>query len=473
MKKLIFACLVLCLAFCLFGCYNRSKTIKVGTIEEFLNSGADYNDVIQLTNDIDFADYEWTPRGIFYLDGNGYSLKNLSMEVADGDDIGIFTSFRSIKNVTFENVSITYYGKGSNIGGIIGKLNDDNNYDFYYLENVKITGKIYAPSASNVGGVIGYIRDVQPNLKNVEADIEVTGKDCVGGIVGKIGYAEKLDTLFDQIMGNSGTKYSTIGINILESTNHGTITSIGECAGGIVGAFYDKSGSINNCNNYGAINAKTNCGGLAGVAVLSVCNNSLNYGTITSTMPFDDGNSYAGGIAGQMLTFNQNVKLLNFGNVNGLSKSVGGICGYIINSTLFECKNTGIIEGEDFVGGLVGYADGNSQFVLCQNSGDTTANFGSVGGVIGYANNSFVNMSANSGTIYGKTCAGGIVGKYNASDTNSDGVVVGSTNSGDIISSGFAAGIIGRVEASPLTDLDTNTNTGVINGNQNDEIANY
>ena len=99
------------------------------------------------------------------------------------------------------------------------------------------------------------------NLKNVEADIEVTGKDCVGGIVGKIGYAEKLDTLFDQIMGNSGTKYSTIGINILESTNHGTITSIGECAGGIVGAFYDKSGSINNCNNYGAINAANLDGG--------------------------------------------------------------------------------------------------------------------------------------------------------------------------------------------------------------------
>lgn len=471
MKRIVLACFILCLLFCLFSCGNISKTIKVGTVEEFLEANPDYNDVIKLENDIDFADYAWSTKKIYILDGNGHSIKNISMESASGDDIGLFSSFQSIKNVSFENVSITYYGKGSNIGGIVGKIYDED--DFYYLENVKITGKIYAPSASNVGGVIGYINRSRLNIKNVVADLEVTGKDCVGGIVGKIGNAEKLDTFFDQIMGNSGTKYSSMGIDIIESTNHGNVTSNASYAGGLVGAFYDKSGTIANCYNYGEITAKTNCGGLAGVAVLSVCKNSLNFGTITSTVPSDDGNSYAGGIAGQMLTFNQNVKLINFGNIAGLSKSVGGICGYIINSTLFECKNTGIIEGGDYVGGLVGYADGNSQFILCQNAGDTTANFGSVGGVIGYANNSFVNMSANSGIIYGKTCAGGIVGKYNASDTNSDGVVVGSTNSGDIISSGYAAGIIGCLEALPLTDLDTNTNTGVINGNKNDEVANY
>lgn len=487
MKKMLISCCLLVLSVSMFvGCGFFSDDVKVGTVDEFLAALDDdkYGAII-LTDDLDFSGYEWPTIYDLSLEGEGHTIKNVSIERADGDSVGMFPSGEDVsigmRDVTIENLTVNYYGTGSNIGGLMGRIHDDGTGEIQLsLKNVKITGKVYAPSATNVGGVIGSVHGDLYNygtqyyayLTDVESNVEVIGNSYVGGVVGKIGYAKALNSFFDQVMGNSGTEYSKYGAVKFENvTNKGNVTANGSYAGGIAGAAYTLNDRIEDCRNSGTVKAKTHAGGLFGMAILSLCSDLENEGLVktTSSVSTEDYH-YAGGIAGAMYTVNQSKNLKNSGTIESGGNGVGGIAGFIDSTSLLECSNSGKITGAGKCGGIAGLNQ-NISYLLCKNEGEIVSTGTSVGGISGYCINGFFNMCTNSASVSGSDKVAGIVGECFIGE-NDEATVAGSTNSGSVTSGGYAAGIIGYSNSSNIKDVDTSSNTGEIMGNTTDEIAN-
>ena len=483
MKKILISCCLLVLSVSMFvGCGLFSGDVKVGTADEFLAALEDdkYGAII-LTDDLDFSGYEWPSISNLELEGDGHAIKNVYIEKADGDNVGMFPSGEdvsiSISNTTIENLTVNYYGTGNNIGGLMGVGDDGSTGRRFSLDSVKVTGKVYAPSANNVGGVIGYVRGDKygnssyAHFSNVESAVEVIGNNYVGGIVGKIGYAEVKDSFFDQVMGNSGTEYSKYCFAFFENlTNNGSVTANGSYAGGIAGAFYATGDRIENCKNYGAVKAKTHVGGLFGIALIHSIDNSSNEGFITTKNAESFDSVYAGGIAGALYTKNQSKNLKNSGNVESTGSVVGGIAGFIDSTSLLECSNSGKITGARQCGGIAGLNQ-NISYLLCKNEGEIISTVTSVGGISGYCINGFFNMCTNSASVNGSDKVAGIVGECFIGDDD-EVTVAGSTNGGSITSEGYTAGIVGYSNSSNIKDVDTSSNTGEIIGNTTDEIAN-
>ena len=215
--------------------------------------------------------------------------------------------------------------------------------------------------------------------------------------------------------------------------------------GGIAGRM-TLSGTIENCENSASVAAADgvgNAGGIVGAAyyttptgrmAITGCRNS---GSISGT-------DCIGGIAGLSAAFVSNCE--NSGAINGTSYSVGGIVG--------EQKNYGAVSG-------------------CTNSGAvSTSNAGAygIGGIVGWARYDgaapayaasapiTVTGCANSASVQGGSCAGGIVGTfYNA------GTVSGNANTAaSIASSNFAGGIVGNLQNADISSLPSTVPEGIL-----------
>ena len=215
--------------------------------------------------------------------------------------------------------------------------------------------------------------------------------------------------------------------------------------GGIAGRM-TLSGTIENCENSASVAAADgvgNAGGIVGAAyyttptgrtAITGCRNS---GSISGT-------DCIGGIAGLSATFVSNCE--NSGAIAGTSYSVGGIVG--------EQKNYGAVSG-------------------CTNSGAVSTSNASaygIGGIVGWARYDgaapayaasapiTVTGCANSASVQGGSCAGGIVGTfYNA------GTVSGNTNTAvSITSSSFAGGIVGNLQNADISSLPSTVPEGIL-----------
>lgn len=62
---------------------------------------------------------------------------------------------------------------------------------------------------------------------------------------------------------------------------------------------------------------------------------------------------------------------------------IGGICGFLSYGNIENCMVTGNIYGDHYVGGLVGYCNYHSSISQCVSSGNITAPYGYVGGILG------------------------------------------------------------------------------------------
>ena len=215
--------------------------------------------------------------------------------------------------------------------------------------------------------------------------------------------------------------------------------------GGIAGRM-TLSGTIENCENSASVAAADgvgNAGGIVGAAyyttptgrmAITGCRNS---GSISGT-------DCIGGIAGLSAAFVSNCE--NSGAINGTSYSVGGIVG--------EQKNYGAVSGCT-----------NSEAVSTSNAGA----YG-IGGIVGwarydgaapaYATSAPITVTgcANSASVQGGSCAGGIVGTfYNA------GTVSGNANTAaSIASSNFAGGIVGNLQNADISSLPSTVPEGIL-----------
>lgn len=123
--------------------------------------------------------------------------------------------------------------------------------------------------------------------------------------------------------------------------------------------------------------------------------------------------------------------------INRPSSDYVGLFGYSLNATL---RNVGLVggnvTGNDYAGGLVGYAEVSSVFGSinnCYNSGNVSSY--TTGGLAGYADG-VVNTTYTSGTVNGNSAVGGLVG-------DNDAVITSSYVKGTVVGTDFVGGLAG------------------------------
>ncbi|MCG9967274.1 Ig-like domain-containing protein [Pelotomaculum terephthalicicum JT] len=175
------------------------------------------------------------------------------------------------------------------------------------------------------------------------------------------------------------------------------------------------------------------------------------------------------------------------------SSNYTGLFGYVQDVTVKNLTMAGAVSGNQYVAGLVAYAQGVSVIENCVNNAVVTGTSQRVGGIVAYASNTAtVTGCTNNGAITGTYNVGGVVGYINNTVTvtgcTNNGAVTGTYNVGGVVgtnqdactlnrcantgavtatstaaSTGYSVGgIVGYAYAA--TTMDQFSNTGAVNG---------
>jgi len=378
------------------------------------------------------------------FDGGGHSISGLNIHSAS-DFQGLFGYIRGedavIKNLGLKDGSVSgsYY-----VGGVAGYNHAGTVQNCYVTNSVSGSGNY-----SSAGGVVGYNNGgtIQDSYAEGNVSVNVNGDYFyVGGVVGwneggrvQNSYATG-NVHGDGVINIASHVGGVVGHNSSTGEVHnshyakGSVTSTANrsYAGGVVGLSH---GSVQNCyatgdvegysyvggvvgyngppgkvhNSYAKNNVSASgyaVGGVVGYNAEGEVHNSYHAkGSVISTA---SKSSAAGGVVGH-----NNGKVHNSyatGNVEG-NNTVGGLIGYnYYDGEVQNCYATGIVRGNNAVGGVVGYNYGGK----VQNSyatGDVNTSGYAVGGVVGM--NEFIGTVQNcyaTGSVSGSSYVGGVVG---------------------------------------------------------------
>ena len=229
------------------------------------------------------------------FDGGGFTLKGLSLQASGDDYQGLFGV--TGPGAVVENLGLAELNvRGKdNVGGLVG-LNGGT------VRNCHATGSVNS-SGNNVGGLVGRNEGMVQNcyaMGNVNgSSVSGSGSSHVGGLVGN----------------NPGTVHSC-------HATSGVIGS-GEHIGGLVG---HNAGKVQNSYARGSVNGSRNfIGGLLGYNNKGTVQHCYATGSVTGSASGNNG------------------------------WHVGGLLGYNNAGTVQECYAMGSVSGNTDVGGLVGY----------------------------------------------------------------------------------------------------------------------
>ena len=274
----------------------------------------------KITKDIDFQGQTFLPFAAEKIVGNGKTIKNISLDWSDTDNVGLVRNQVSnwglldlkmptceISDLTLENVSFC----GHSFVGAFGGVGISTN-------NCKVTGTSNITGTCDfVGGIVGYAYRAPITETSVDALCTIKGNNCVGGIGGGFEYS-----------------YTTMK----SVTSSATVTATGNYAGGIAGI----TGGVDEGYYYGS-NEIVPMRNTHQITLVKCFNN----GNVT-------GKNYVGGIVGLEEGYEGVLKqLINEGNIKGESY-VGGIAGEFGNDVLRIAYSTGEITATTIAGGIVG-----------------------------------------------------------------------------------------------------------------------
>jgi hypothetical protein len=300
----------------LSGHYDfKGQTIKLGA------------DIV--VNEGDAADWEFVlPERLWYpitgfagiFDGQGYSIKNWSLEVtASGDNQnGAFFSYVSgtVKNVVIDSsCKVEYKTSGFTRGtsSLVGCLGNGasvlncRSLATIHSDLCRVNSAGDVRGSSKVGGFIGRLESVSGvNIENLTFEGNITSAAGAGGIVGYIG---------------SGVT----DIEIENCVNSGSVTSENITVKGGGEAYW-------RCGSGGIV-------GLQDSAAVSSFTNCHNYGTVTNNRNSTD--AYAGAIIGIICQDNTTVNINNCSNYGQLISvgGGGGCCGNSYNASKVNSNN--------------------------------------------------------------------------------------------------------------------------------------
>lgn len=219
---------------------------------------------------------------------------------------------------------------------------------------------------------------------------------------------------------------------------------------------------------YGNTITASSVGGIAGVNLGSI-SDSYNDGDIT-------GGDYVGGVVGFNYTGGKISNVVNAGDVYGSGTSIGGLVGFN-SASVKQASNAGAIDGQEYVGGLVGKnASGAILENLYNSISATITGVKYVGGIAGL-NEGSINATdqllINEGRVYGHTYVGGIAGSNTGSITNVTNAVLVLRTTGENAQyfGGIAGYNNGRIEGATNNNAVTVENGQYVGGiiGQNDD----
>ncbi len=146
------------------------------------------------------------------------------------------------------------------------------------------------------------------------------------------------------------------------------------------------------------------------------------------------------------------------------SSYVGGVVGYAIDSTVRNCVGGGSISAKaTALGGVVGYAE-NGIIENCVNHNFVTnsSKNASNGGVVGKCKNSTIRGCGNTGAVDNALYSGGIAGSFIASSGEEEKGFFQCYNQGAISGSSCAGGIVGIIDTSNTAYISNCLNSGAI-----------
>ena len=370
-------------------------------------------------------------------------------------DIGGIAGYVSASTISGCNTQFTLSGVTS-VGGVAGNLIGST------IQNTIATGDITA-SSSNAGGIVAYGTGTS-TITGSKHTGDISGVLYVGGVVGNI---------------SSGS------ITIDQSHSKGKITNTGNYTGGVVGySAHAGIEAMTDCSHFGDIVGVNYIGGLVGM-INSNADESQPYYQINSTNSASgtkyyctiqagsveqksinnctaicnlNGNNYVGGLIGQDITGGITYSYVSYsgGSIyigsarflyrNGSQKANAGTNNTYsyypldkANYTVYSLTNSyysGNIEGQEYVGGLVGYKK-NGSITNCYSQATSIIGKKNVGGIAGVLTNS-TTVNYPISTIVKSNVA--IISTISASEANvgrifglieGDNVVIGALGSNE------------------------------------------
>ena len=364
--------------------YEDWQTIEEGTFQNYrLMADIDFSGKTNVKNNIAVNRLE--------AENRIYMLKNINLQFSAGNAGLIQNVKNSIKNIGFENITLTN-SSGDHYFGVIASNNGE--IENLRFKNITITGKLMH-YIGTIGGM------TSGNINNVELEnININGSSHNGGLVGYLSLN----------MGGSIKNITADKITIVGTSTY---------TGGILGYQYGSGVEITNIHvDNSNITGKDYTAGILG----NGSQGNLTYFEVNNTDV--SGTAYVGGILGYT-TSSENTMLrmymqVNSCNITGAGNYVGGIIGsfwggynryWNVNNSQINVTSS---SSED-VGGLAGFL-GQSQLWYFQINNTTISSKGkNVGGAIGYTlSRTTLGWGYSFNTIvYGSTTVGGLVGSGN------------------------------------------------------------
>lgn len=243
-------------------------------------------------------------------------------------------------------------------------------------------------SASSSANHQGLATDTIGIVKSVSNEADVT---AIGGIVGKMSGTSTLHSV-----SNSAT---IIGQSAYSDHTDGNISKVGGLVGSMAGTSTTELVRITNSSNHGNVYGENEVGGIAGDmanAKIGSIASSTNKTAATYNNAKIEGNDYVGGIVGKV---SGNVQLYNVYNTNEAQT---------LNTYIADKDANGNVTGglsDTEIATQIGYKEALHGVVTGQNYVG-----GIVGGMKAGSENNEVNVAYNAGNITGNQYVGGISG---------------------------------------------------------------
>ncbi len=158
--------------------------------------------------------------------------------------------------------------------------------------------------------------------------------------------------------------------------------------------------------------------------------------------------------------FNSQIKNLRLTDVEILGfKEVGGLAGYLWESSIVDSQVTGTVTATGRVGGIAGELNNDAHLVNTSFAGDVLATEDFFGGLVGFMDGSSVRDGTTSGTVTGRDHGGGLVGDARGSTISQ------SSSSSDIVGDDRLGGSVGSFTAE--STLEESFASGSVSGDNN------
>ena len=285
---------------------------------------------------------------------------------------------------------------------------------------------------------------------------------------------------------NVGGLCATLKGSVDGVTVYGSISADRANVGGIAGSF--TSGSIRNSKNYASVStvtleSDTAAGGIAGYMTSATLTLTENRGSVS-------GYASVGGIVGAASGANSITHAKNFASVTAKKSYAAGVVGRITTSNVADSsvtynnlENSGAVEGENYVGGCIGYVECYGDWWESRNflidiykltNGGEIEGEANVGGCVGYVKASTGHAAfhpnievkltdlINLGSVTAENNVGGCIGYF---DSMYDGSkLIRSSSSATVTAKHTVGGIAGVMSKARLVSCTNTDNTVVATG---------